>query len=406
MNRFAPAPTRREASILWPLWLSVLGLMIVGAAFIYSATANTDAANQLPWYRYRVFTQGAAYGIGLAAAFALSLLDYGRIARWSLVAYWGAVILLVLVLIPGIGSDNGWGAMRWIDLGPFQFQPAEFAKLAFLFSLANYLSRPTGELGSSFVVAKGLAMALLPFTLIAAQPDLGSAAVFMPIAFVQLLVAGAPRRFLVRFCAGIGLVAALLLADALLVPEGWHFVPLKNYQRARIQVYFGVNPIPKDATPAQRAAARNELKRKSYNIEQALISVGSGGLTGKGWREGRQSALGYLPRTVAHNDFIFSVIAEEKGFLGSVTVLGLYAVLLFTGIRVAGEARDRLGRLLAVGVVTLLFTHVFVNIGMNIHLLPVKGIPLPLLSAGGTSVISSLVAIGILQNIHLYRRHY
>lgn len=406
MNRFAPAPTRREASILWPLWLSVLGLMVVGAAFIYSATANTDAANQLPWYRYRVFTQGAAYGIGLAAAFALSLLDYGRIARWSLVAYWGAVILLVLVLIPGIGSDNGWGAMRWIDLGPFQFQPAEFAKLAFLFSLANYLSRPTGELGSPFVVGKGLAMALLPFTLIAAQPDLGSAAVFMPIAFVQLLVAGAPRRFLVRFCAGIGLVAALLLADALLVPEGWHFVPLKNYQRARIQVYFGVNPIPKDATPAQRAAARNELKRKSYNIEQALISVGSGGLTGKGWREGRQSALGYLPRTVAHNDFIFSVIAEEKGFLGSVTVLGLYAVLLFTGIRVAGEARDRLGRLLAVGVVTLLFTHVFVNIGMNIHLLPVKGIPLPLLSAGGTSVISSLVAIGILQNIHLYRRHY
>ncbi len=406
MNRFAPAPTRREASILWPLWLSVLGLMIVGAAFIYSATANTDAANQLPWYRYRVFTQAAAYGIGLAAAFALSLLDYGRIARWSLVAYWGAVILLVLVLVPGIGSDNGWGAMRWIDLGPFQFQPAEFAKLAFLFSLANYLSRPTGELSSPFVVGKGLAMALLPFTLIAAQPDLGSAAVFMPIAFVQLLVAGAPRRFLVRFCAGVGLVAALLLADALLVPEGWHFVPLKNYQRARIQVYFGVNPIPKDATPAQRAAARNELKRKSYNIEQALISVGSGGLTGKGWREGRQSALGYLPRTVAHNDFIFSVIAEEKGFLGSVTVLGLYAVLLFTGIRVAGEARDRLGRLLAVGVVTLLFTHVFVNIGMNIHLLPVKGIPLPLLSAGGTSVISSLVAIGILQNIHLYRRHY
>lgn len=406
MNLFQPAPSRREVSILWPLWLSVLGLMLVGAAFIYSATANTDAANHLPWWRYRVFTQAAAYGIGLAAAFALSLLDYGRIARWSLVAYWGAVILLVLVLIPGVGSDNGWGAMRWIDLGPFQFQPSEFAKLAFLFSLANYLSRPTGELGSVFVVGKGLAMALLPFTLIAAQPDLGSAAVFLPIAFVQLLVAGAPRRFLVRFCTGIGLVAALLLADALLIPDGWHFVPLKNYQRARIQVYFGVNPIPKDATPAQRAAARNELKRKSYNIEQALISVGSGGLTGKGWREGRQSALGYLPRTVAHNDFIFSVIAEEKGFLGSVTVLGLYAVLLFTGIRVAGEARDRLGRLLAVGVVTLLFTHVFVNIGMNIHLLPVKGIPLPLLSAGGTSVISSLVAIGILQNIHLYRRHY
>jgi len=406
MNHFTATPSRREASILWPLWLAVLGLMLVGSAFIFSATANTDAANHLPWWRYRVFTQGAAYAIGLVAAFVLSLLDYGRIARWSLVAYWASVILLVLVLIPGIGSDNGWGAMRWIELGPVQFQPAEFAKLAFLFSLANYLSRPTGELGSPFIVGKALAMALLPFTLIAVQPDLGSAAVFLPVAFVQLLVAGAPRRFMIRFSAGVGLAAALLLADALLVPEGWHFVPLKNYQRARIQVYFGFNPIAKDATPAQKAAARAELKRKSYNIEQALISVGSGGLTGKGWREGRQSALGYLPRTVAHNDFIFSVIAEEKGFLGSVTVLGLYAVVLFTGIKVAGEARDRLGRLLAVGVVALLFTHIFVNIGMNIHLLPVKGIPLPLLSAGGTSVISSLVAIGILQNIHLYRRHY
>ncbi len=406
MSLFAPSSTSRNSSFLWPLWLAVLGLMLVGAAFIYSATANTDSANHLPWWRFRVFTQGAAYVIGLVAAFVVSLLDYGRIARWSLVAYWASVLLLIFVLVPGIGSDNGWGAMRWIEVGPLQFQPSEFAKLAFLFSLANYLSRPTGELSSPFIVGKALAMALLPFTLIAVQPDLGSAAVFLPVAFVQLLVAGAPRRFLIRFCTGVGLVAALLLADALFVPSGWHFVPLKDYQRARLQVYFGLNPIPRDATAVQRAAAKAELKRKSYNIEQALISVGSGGLTGKGWCEGQQSALGYLPRTVAHNDFIFSVIAEEKGFLGSVTVIALYAVLLFTGIKVAGEARDRLGRLLAVGVVTLLFTHVFVNIGMNIHLLPVKGIPLPLLSAGGTSVISSLVAIGILQNIHLYRRHY
>lgn len=406
MSLFAPSSTSRNSNFLWPLWLAVLGLMLVGAAFIFSATANTDSANHLPWWRFRVFTQGAAYVIGLVAAFVVSLLDYGRIARWSLVAYWASVLLLIFVLIPGIGSDNGWGAMRWIEVGPLQFQPSEFAKLAFLFSLANYLSRPTGELSSPFIVGKALAMALLPFTLIAVQPDLGSAAVFLPVAFVQLLVAGAPRRFLIRFCTGVGLVAALLLADALFVPSGWHFVPLKDYQRARLQVYFGLNPIPRDATAVQRAAAKAELKRKSYNIEQALISVGSGGLTGKGWCEGQQSALGYLPRTVAHNDFIFSVIAEEKGFLGSVTVITLYAVLLFTGIKVAGEARDRLGRLLAVGVVTLLFTHVFVNIGMNIHLLPVKGIPLPLLSAGGTSVISSLVAIGILQNIHLYRRHY
>ena len=137
-----------------------------------------------------------------------------------------------------------------------------------------------------------------------------------------------------------------------------------------------------------------------------MISVGSGGLTGKGWHQGTQHRLGYLPRLGAHNDFIFSVIAEEKGFLGSLTVLGLYSVILFIGIRIASDARDRLGCLLASGVVTLLFTHVFVNIGMNIRLMPVTGSPLPLLSAGGTSVICSLVALGILQNVYLYRRRY
>jgi rod shape determining protein RodA len=139
-------------------------------------------------------------------------------------------------------------------------------------------------------------------------------------------------------------------------------------------------------------------------VEQALISVGSGGLTGKGWRQGQQIALGYLPPGASHNDFIFSVIAEEKGFLGSVVVLSLYAVVLFSGIRIATQARDHLGRLLAVGVVALLFSHVFVNIGMNIRLMPVTGIPLPLLSYGGSSVLCSLVAAGILQNVHLYHR--
>jgi rod shape determining protein RodA len=137
-----------------------------------------------------------------------------------------------------------------------------------------------------------------------------------------------------------------------------------------------------------------------------LISVGSGGLTGKGWRQGTQNSLGYLPRAVAHNDFIFSVIAEEKGFLGSVTVLTLYGLILFIGIKIAGQARDRLGKLLAVGVVTLVFSHVFINIGMNIRLMPVTGIPLPLLSYGGSSVLCSLIAIGILQNVHIYRRYY
>ena len=171
-------------------------------------------------------------------------------------------------------------------------------------------------------------------------------------------------------------------------------------------MYFGQDFAPPNGTAAELKRARLQRRNDSYNVEQALISVGSGGLTGKGWRQGTQNALGYLPRAVAHNDFIFSVIAEESGFVGSVVVLSLYAVVLFTGIRIAGQARDRLGKLLAVGVVTLLFSHVFINIGMNIRLMPVTGVPLPLLSYGGSSVLGSLIAAGLLQNIHIHRRSY
>ena len=137
-----------------------------------------------------------------------------------------------------------------------------------------------------------------------------------------------------------------------------------------------------------------------------MIAVGSGGFWGKGWSHGQQNALGFVPKAGKHNDFIFCVIAEEEGFIGSVVVLMLYAVILFTGIRIAGSARDRLGKLLAVGVVTLLFSHVFINIGMNIRIMPVTGVPLPLLSYGGSSVLVSLIAVGLLQNVYMYRKAY
>ena len=156
----------------------------------------------------------------------------------------------------------------------------------------------------------------------------------------------------------------------------------------------------------ERLKLREEEFTDSYNVNQALIAVGSGGLWGKGWRQGQQNALGFLPSAGKHNDFIFSVIAEEEGFVGSVIVLTLYSVILFTGIRIAGQARDRLGKLLAVGVVTLIFSHVFINIGMNIRIMPVTGVPLPLLSYGGSSVLGSLIAMGLLQNVHIYRKAY
>jgi rod shape determining protein RodA len=184
---------------------------------------------------------------------------------------------------------------------------------------------------------------------------------------------------------------------------------MQPYQRDRLLVYFGrdyTHFAPPNATTAELQRLRQQQLDDEYNVRQALISVGSGGLAGKGWRQGTQNALGYLPRAVAHNDFIFSVIAEEEGFVGSVIVIALYAVILFTGLRIAGQARDRLGKLVAVGVVTLIFCHVFINIGMNIRIMPVTGVPLPLLSYGGSSVLGSLIAMGLMQNVYIHRKGY
>jgi rod shape determining protein RodA len=316
---------------------------------------------------------------------------------------YGAVILaLIAVLIPGVGAER-FGARRWIDLGPISLQPSEFAKIGFILAMANFLSRPPHELKSVKVFWQALGMVALPFIIIMKEPDLGSALILLPVALVMLFVAGVPPRYLATLLGASGVLVVLILVDVLFAPPQWQ-IKLEDYQKRRLLTYFGIDGAPADATPQQRAEARRVQRNYSYNVEQALISVGSGGLTGKGWRQGTQNALGYLPRAVAHNDFIFSVIAEEKGFMGGVTVVALYSVVLFTGIRIAGQARDRLGRLLAVGVVAMLFSHVFINIGMNIRIMPVTGVPLPLLSYGGSSVLCSLIAAGILQNVYIHRR--
>jgi rod shape determining protein RodA len=248
-------------------------------------------------------------------------------------------------------------------------------------------------------------MMILPFLLILKEPDLGSAIVLVPVWFAMLLVAGVPQRFLLRLVGVVTIVGALFLVDVLFAPPGWQ-IKLHEYQRQRLLVYFGKDFAAEGATPEERRKAAQLQEEKMYQGKQALISVGSGGVFGKGWCKGDQTALGFLPRGAAHNDFIFSVIAEESGFLGSMIVLALYGGVLFSGIRIAGQARDRLGKLMAVGVVALLFSHVFINIGMNIRLMPVTGVPLPLLSYGGSSVLVSLIAMGLLHNVHTHRRTY
>jgi rod shape determining protein RodA len=393
---FANPIKEHHSRVEWQMLVALFGLMCIGTAFIFSAAAASDPNSKL--YLKQIVFYAAGIGLGALAC----LLPYHAISRFSTLIYWATILALLAVFIFG---TRRFGARRWINFGFFQFQPSEFAKLGFIMMQANFLSRPLEELRLPGIFIKSLALTGIPFLMILKEPDLGSALVFFPIGLVMMFVAGVPLKFLRRFVGGVAILVALLLVDILFAPPSWQ-IKLEEYQRQRLLVYFGKDFAPRDGTQVERERAHKLQRDKSYNVEQALISVGSGGLTGKGWRQGTQNSLGYLPRAVAHNDFIFSVIAEEKGFLGTATVVALYTLVLFTGIKIAGQARDRLGKLLAVGVVTMLFSHVFINIGMNIRLMPVTGIPLPLLSYGGSSVICSLIAIGLLQNVYIYRRSY
>lgn len=404
MNPLEHTKTNKRIPIDWSVMGAVLCLMVLGFMFIYSARFATEGEERALLTRF-AGRQVIWYVIGTAGMITMCLIDYRVMSRYSYVGYWAAIIMLLLVIVPFIGSSRG-GARRWIDFGFFSFQPSEFAKLALLMALANFLSRPMDELKLPGNFGKALGMMALPFALILIEPDLGSALVLIPVGLAMMYVGGIPPKFLRRLIGGATIIVALLVVDVIFAPPDWRF-PIQNYQRIRLLVYFDRDHTafaPPAATQAELKRARELKKNHSYNVRQALISVGSGGLTGTGWLKGKQNSLGYLPRAVAHNDFIFSVLAEELGFIGSIVVIGLYAVVLFNGIRIAAQARDRLGRLVAVGVVALLFSHVFINIGMNIRMMPVTGVPLPLLSYGGSSTLVIMLAIGLLQNVHMHRR--
>jgi rod shape determining protein RodA len=254
-----------------------------------------------------------------------------------------------------------------------------------------------------------LALAVgIPMLLIILEPDLGSALAIAPMVFAMLFISNLSLRFFAGalgvFVFIVGIVAVDVWGYANYMEknhldytrdrsyEKVSWLPLHNYWRNRLLTFA----MPDKIDPLGIG----------WNSRQSLISVGSGGLTGKGWTEGTQAKLGYLPRNVAHSDFIFSVIAEEKGFLGSITVIGLFGVVLWNGLRIAGMARDRLGALLALGVTVLLTVHVFVNIAMTIGLVPVKGIPLPFISYGGTFVLSCCLLQGLVQSVYRFRRDF
>lgn len=369
-----------------PLLVAMIALAVGSVFFIYSAVYPGPGQPVAPSGKLAMYQmQMVWFGLGLVLYLAAALIDYERICRWSLVWYVVAVVLLVLVLIFG---KERYGAKRWLGVGSLTIQPAEIAKLAVIVTIGYYLFHRLSEARRWGTVWAALLLIVAPFVLILTEPDLGSALVLVPITFAMLFVAGTRGKHLV-LAAVVGVAVA-----SCALPLWWKMrerTGKKHYQKERIRVFL--NP-------------RHDPLGAGWNLNQSLIAVGSGGWTGKGYLKGTQNLLGYLPRTVTPNDFLFSVIAEEKGFLGSVCVVGLYGILLFRGLRIAASARDRLGMLLATGIVAMLFFHIFINLGMTIGLMPVTGVPLPLLSYGGSFVLASMTALGLLQNVWIHRRDH
>lgn len=346
-------------------WLTaaLILLLVIGLAMVYSATRNT-AGLEDSTRRQAIFI-----GIGLALMFALATVDYSLLEPIAGGIYGLVIAALGAVLIIGRVTH---GAQRWIDLGFMLFQPSEFAKLALIIFLAHYFADHADDIRSGRVFLISLGAALLPMLLIYLQPDLSTALLLGVIWLGMAVVAGVNMAY-VGALAGLGIVAA---------PAIWY--SLHDYQRLRVLAF--INPAA-------------DLQGAGYNVGQAMIAIGSGGWLGKGFASGTQSQLHFL--RVRHTDFIFSVLAEELGFIGALVLFALLAFLLWRLLRVAGFARDRFGELIAVGMAVYIFVQAAVNIAMNMALIPATGIPLPFVSFGNNALLSLLLGMGLVQSVAL-----
>jgi rod shape determining protein RodA len=360
--------------VAWLQVLPALFLLAVGVLFLYGTGQQSGDPDlwlvQLRWI-----------GIGAVVWLVLAILPYRYLATGSLLLYPASLVGLVLVFLIGVEK---FGAKRWIDVGFALIQPSEFAKLATVLFAAWVLSRPGFQVNRLGHLAVLAAIGLVPFLLILRQPDLGSSLVIVPALAMMVFVAGLGWRW----------IAAVAVVAMVAMPVGWYLVfpkglILKDYQRERLMVFADPDRDPRG---------------RGWNSLQSELAVGSGGVWGKGFMQGTQHTLGYLPYTVSKTDFIFSVIAEESGFAGTAAVIAAYALLMMGGLWTALLAADRLGRCLAVGMTGILFFHTAVNIGMTIRVMPVTGLPLPLVSYGGSFMVSTLFCLGVLQSIHAHRR--
>jgi rod shape determining protein RodA len=354
---------RLHFHIDWAMLIAVMALAMLGLAQIYSATGGPT----------RIYvTQIYGIVIGLIALAICLTIDYRTLADKSHFLYGGVVILLVYVLFLGVVRG---GSRRWIDLGPLNLQPSEFAKATLALVLAKFFADGRrGGVGRSDLLIAG-AITAVPLVLIARQPDLGTAVTLVPVLFAGAFVAGMPMR----------IFGILALVGVLVAPVAWRFA-LQDYQKERISTFLD---------PSQDA------KGAGYQQIQARITVGSGGPWGKGFQKGTQGQLRFLP--VAHNDFIFSVLAEEHGFAGVLVALGLYLFVILRALEAAALAKDRLGSFLVLGVLASFTFQVVYNITMSAGLAPVKGLTLPLMSYGGSSMIATLAGFGLILNVRMRR---
>ena len=348
----------------WPLILITLILCGLGILQIYSATHGTKFEDS--WWKQIVFV---AVGLGLMWMFAV--IDYHSLLGQVPMMYAASIVGLIAVLLVGVRI---FGAKRWIALGGFNFQVSEFVKLMLVLLVARFLSEIRSDSLELPDFLKLAGLVGVPTLLVMKQPDLGTSLTFFPILASGMFLAG--LRWKYWLC--LGLLALVV------VPAGWY--ALKDYQRARLVSF--VNP---DADP----------KGSGYQQAQSRIAIGSGGLWGKGVTQGTQTQLRFLP--VPHTDFIMSAFAEEHGFVGVVVVLTLYFVLLMQIIQNAQTAPDRAGMFICMGVCALFLFHILVNVAMVVGRMPVTGIPLPLVSAGGSNTLSTFVMLGLVNNVRLRR---
>ena len=360
----APTAVAKLRHINWGLLLLIITVACLGFAMLYSAAdGHAD-----PW----MSRQAVRFVVGLTVLIGLALIDFRFWLRYAYLLYGIAFLLLIYVEIAG---HIGMGAQRWIAIGPVQIQPSEMMKIALILALARYFHGLSYEdIGKPHYLIMPTLMVFVPAGLVLMQPDLGTAG--------MLLLGGA----LLFFAAGVRLwkFGLIALAGVSSVPIGWNF--LHDYQKDRIFTFLNPESDPLGA---------------GYHILQSKIALGSGGLFGRGFLQGPQSHLSFLPER--QTDFIFTMLAEELGMVGGLVLLGLYTLMIGYGMAIALRSRNQFGRLVAIGLSGNLFLYVFINMAMVMGLIPVVGVPLPLISYGGTAMLTVLAGFGIIMSVYINR---